>query len=183
MRRSTQKLALSALFLSLGILMPFLTGQIPKFGSMLLPMHIPVLLCGFICGWPYGLGVGFITPLFRSLMFGAPALYPQAVAMAFELATYGFLAGLIYAKLPKKPLSAYVSLLAAMLGGRLVWGGVSALLYGVGGKAFTLAAFVSGAFLGAIPGIILQIVFIPAFVILLEKTLFTKVWRERSASA
>lgn len=180
MRRSTQKLALSALFLSLGILLPFLTGQIPKIGSMLLPMHIPVLLCGFICGWPYGLAVGFITPLFRSLLFGVPAPYPQAPAMALELAAYGLIVGLLYQKLPKKPVFAYLSLLAAMLGGRMIWGAASALLYGAGGNAFTLTAFISGAFLNSIPGMLLQILFVPTVVIILEKAIFSKYGRSVS---
>ena len=55
-----QKMILSAAFLALAYIMPFLTGQIPEIGAMLCPLHIPVLLCGFICGWPWGLAVGFI---------------------------------------------------------------------------------------------------------------------------
>ena len=65
--KSTKKLVLSALFIALGIVLPFFTGQVPQIGNMLLPMHIPVLICGFVCGAPYGLTVGLITPLLRSL--------------------------------------------------------------------------------------------------------------------
>ena len=99
---SLLKMILSALFLALAYIMPFLTGQIPEIGSMLCPMHIPVLLCGFICGWQWGLAVGFVAPLFRSLILGMPPLFPVAVCMAFELAAYGLVAGMMHKILPKK---------------------------------------------------------------------------------
>ena len=63
---------------------------------MLLPMHIPVLMCGLICGWGYGGIVGFILPLFRYVLFGMPPIFPTGIAMAFELSTYGIVIGLIY---------------------------------------------------------------------------------------
>ena len=89
MKTSTRKLTLSALFLALGLVLPLITGQIPQIGKMLLPMHIPVLLCGMVCGWPYGLAVGAVMPLLRGLLFGMPVLYPTGIGMAFELAAYG----------------------------------------------------------------------------------------------
>ena len=85
--------------LALGMVLPFLTGQIPSVGSRLLPMHIPALLTGYISGPMYGLLVGFVMPLFRSMIFGMPPMFPTAVAMAFELATYGFIAGLLYRRM------------------------------------------------------------------------------------
>lgn len=88
-----RRLTLAALFLALGLVLPFFTGQIPQIGSMLLPMHLPILLCGFVCGWRWGLGLGLLAPLLRSLLLGMPPLYPQALAMAGELATYGALTG------------------------------------------------------------------------------------------
>ena len=92
-RNDIKKLTLSAMFLALAFVMPFLTGQIPQIGSMLCPMHIPVLLCGFFCGAPWGLVVGFVAPILRSFILGMPPLFPTAFCMAFELATYGFIAG------------------------------------------------------------------------------------------
>jgi thiamine transporter ThiT len=166
---STQKMILSAAFMALGLLLPFVTGQIPQIGSTLLPMHIPVLLCGFLCGWPYGLLVGFITPLFRSVLFGMPPIYPTAAAMAFELAAYGFFSGFFYGKFPKKISFTYFTLLLTMFLGRIIWGVVSMLLYGAMGKGFTWAMFMGGAFLNAIPGIILQILLIPALVSTFQK--------------
>jgi uncharacterized membrane protein len=85
---------MAGLFLALGLVMPFLTGQIPSLGNKLLPMHIPVLLCGFVCGGPTGLIVGFILPILRSVLFSMPPMYPMAMSMAFELAVYGFVQGL-----------------------------------------------------------------------------------------
>ena len=160
-KKKIRNLVLSAMFMALGFVLPFFTGQIPEIGSKLLPMHIPILLCGFICGWPYGLVVGFLTPVLRSLMFTTPPMYPVAVAMAFELAAYGALAGILYKLLPKKPTYVYVSLILAMLGGRVVWGGAQIVLLGLQSKAFTWPMFMAGAFVNAIPGIVLQLILIP----------------------
>lgn len=167
--KNTRKLILAALFLALGYVLPFLTGQVPAVGKMLLPMHIPVLLCGFVCGWQYGLMVGFVVPLFRSVLAGMPVMMPTAVGMAFELAAYGMISGLLYRKLTGKSLNIYITLIGAMLGGRIVWGIVSILLYGIQGNVFSWQLFISGALLNAIPGIIVQIVLIPVIVIILEK--------------
>ena len=116
------KMTLSALFLAMAYILPFLTGQIPEIGAMLCPLHIPALLCGFICGWPWGMAVGFIAPLFRSMILGMPPMFPGAVCMAFEMAVYGAVVGFLYRKLPQKKSSIYVSLIAAMILGRIVWG-------------------------------------------------------------
>ena len=70
------KLSLSAMLLALGLVLPFLTGQIPEIGSMLLPMHLPALICGFVCGWQWGIAVGFVMPIMRSLIFGMPPMIP-----------------------------------------------------------------------------------------------------------
>lgn len=168
-KKSTHKLVLSGLFIALGLVLPFLTGQIPNFGRALLPMHIPVLLCGFVCGGPYGLVVGLITPIFRSVLFGMPPMFPTAVAMSFELAAYGLFTGLIYAALPKKAINVFISLLGAMIIGRIVWGIVSFFLFLAQGNTFTFSLFIAGAFVNALPGIILQIVIIPPIIIALRK--------------
>ena len=170
MRRSNiMKMTLSAMFLGLAFVMPFLTGQIPQIGSMLCPMHIPVLLCGFFCGAPWGLAVGFIAPLLRSFTLGMPPMFPTAFCMAFELAAYGLVAGWLHHKLPRKKMNVYVSLISAMLIGRLVWGLVMFVCMGFDVSAFGLSAFLAGAVLNAVPGIVLQIVLIPIIVIALEK--------------
>jgi len=170
MRRiKTLNLVLSAFFIALGLVLPFLTGQIPAMGSRLLPMHIPVLLCGFACGGVPGLLVGFIVPLFRSLLFGLPPMFPIALAMAFELAAYGLTAGLLYRLLPKRAVSVYISLIVSMIVGRAVWGGASWILYSLSGSAFTWKIFMAGAFINAVPGIIVQLILIPIIVMALQR--------------
>ena len=164
-----KKLVLSALFLSLALVLPFLTGQIPEIGAMLCPMHIPALLCGFFCGWPWGLAVGLMAPVLRSVTFGMPPMFPTAICMSFELATYGAVCGLLYRRLPRSKGSIYVSLLSAMVAGRLVWGAMRFLFTGLDASAFGLAAFWAGAVTGAIPGILLQIILIPILVMVCEK--------------
>ena len=118
----TLRLTYSALYLAIAMVLPLITGQIPEIGKALCPMHIPVLLCGFVCGWPWGLAVGLIAPLLRSVVFGMPVMFPGAVAMAFELATYGCLSGLLYHLLPKKAWCTYAVLVISMIAGRIVWG-------------------------------------------------------------
>lgn len=169
MKIQSRNLVLSGLFLALCLALPFLTGQIPQIGNMLLPMHIPVLLCGFICGWPFGLAVGFIAPLLRSLIFTMPPMFPIAASMAFELAVYGLVSGLAYKLLPKKIPYIFASLITAMITGRIVWGAVSILFWGLNGTVFTWEIFISGAVLSALPGIALQVVLIPVIIIALRK--------------
>lgn len=183
MRKYTRNLTLSALFLALGYVLPFLTGQIPKFGSMLLPMHIPVFLCGLICGWQYGAIVGLILPLTRSLFFIMPPFY-VALAMTFELATYGFVAGFLYNRSRWQCVIAlYRSIIIAMLAGRLVWGAAQIVILGLQGNAFTWQAFMAGAFVNAVPGIIVQLVLIPAIMFALDKTGLVKFRRSEIPEA
>lgn len=162
-------MVLAAMFLALAMVLPLLTGQIQQIGNALCPMHIPVLLCGFFCGPWYGLVVGFIAPLLRFLIFGMPPIMPTGIAMCFELAFYGLVSGFLYGSLPKKKPYIFVSLIGAMLAGRVVWGAAGVVLYGLGKSEFGWAAFISGAFINAVPGIILQIIIIPILVIVLEK--------------
>ena len=138
-------------------------------------MHIPVFLCGLICGWPYGLAIGTILPLMRSFLFGMPPLYPVAIAMTFELTTYGFVAGFLYNRSKWQCVIAlYRSMLIAMLAGRIVWGAAEVILLGVSGNAFTWQAFMAGAILNAIPGIVIQLTLIPALMVALNKTVLVK---------
>lgn len=168
-KNTLTKSVLSAMFLALALVLPFLTGQIPQVGNALCPMHIPVLLCGFFCGPWYALMVGFVSPLLRFLLFSMPPLMPTGLAMSFELAAYGAFSGLLYKLLPKKKPYIYISLCGAMALGRIVWGVARAALYGLGKSEFGWALFVSGAITSAIPGIVLQILLIPVLVMALEK--------------
>ena len=164
-----RRLTYAALYLAIAMVLPFVTGQIPEIGSMLCPMHIPVLLCGFMCGWPWGLAVGFIAPLLRSVIFGMPAMFPSAVAMAFELAAYGGIAGLLYRLLPRKKGNIYAVLVISMIAGRIVWGIARVILAGLSGSSFTWALFLAGAVTNAIPGIIMHLILIPVLVIVMDR--------------
>ncbi len=167
--KNMKNLVNAALCLALCMVLPFLTGQIPQIGSALSPMHIPVLLCGFICGWPYGLAVGFLAPLLRFMLFGMPPIFPTGIAMAFELASYGVVTGLLYKKLPKTIPNIYISLIVSMLAGRVVWGIVMSIIAGVSQVQFSLQLFLAGAFLNAMPGIICHLILIPVIVVSLQK--------------
>ena len=168
-QKNLRRLILAAMFLALALALPFLTGQIPQVGSALCPMHIPVLLCGFFCGPWYALTVGLVAPLLRFALFGMPPLMPTGIAMCFELATYGFVSGLLYKLLPGKKVFTYVTLIAAMLAGRIIWGIARVILAGLAQSEFAWTAFLSGAFVNAIPGIILHILLIPVLVITLKR--------------
>lgn len=160
-RRLTQ----SAMCLAFALVLPFFTGQIPEIGGMLCPMHIPVLLCGFLCGPWWGGAVGVIAPLLRHLLFHMPPLL-TAIGMTMELAVYGVVSGTLYRYLPKR--SIYLSLLTAMVMGRLAWGGTMVVLCGISGTEFGWELFLSGAVLGALPGIVLQLVLLPLLIMALR---------------
>lgn len=166
----TAKLVMSGVLLAIGMVLPFLTGQIPEIGSKLSPLHLPVLVCGFICGWKYGLAVGFILPLLRSVTFGMPPLMPTASAMAVEMAVYGAVTGLLYEWLPKKNSSVYIALIAAMLCGRIAWGLACVPLNGIAGKAFSFQIFLASGFINAIPAITLQLILVPLIVMALKRS-------------
>nr|WP_300851352.1 ECF transporter S component [uncultured Acetatifactor sp.] len=175
-------IVMAAMLLAVGIVLPFFTGQIPQIGSMLLPMHLPVLVCGLICGWQYGGIVGFVLPLLRYVLFGMPPM-PNGLAMAFELAAYGAISGFLYNRSRWQCIvSLYRSLIIAMIGGRVIWGIVRVVMLGMTGNAFTWQMFMAGAFLNAVPGIILQLVFIPALMVALNKTGLVRFRREQKAA-
>lgn len=176
--RGIKKLVLSAMFMAIGLVLPFITGQIQQIGSMLLPMHIPVLFCGLICGWQYGAVVGFVLPLLRYVLFGMPPIFPTGVAMSFELAVYGAVIGLIMQQLSKRNTTdsgknyvrnLYLALIGAMLAGRIVWGLVRFILARATMQPFTMEMFMAGAFLTAIPGIIVQLILIPGIMAALKR--------------
>jgi len=167
--KMTYKLVLSALFIDIGLLLPFLTGQIPQVGNLLLPMHLPVFLCAFVCGWQYGGAVGLVLPILRSCIFVIPLLYHNVIGMAAELAVYGIVAGVIYQIAPRRNIvTVYTAMIPAMLMGRVVWGIAQIVLLGMAGGSFTWKMFMAGAFMNAVPGIILQLILIPALMSMLH---------------
>ena len=176
--KGIRKLVLSAMFMAIGLVLPFITGQIQQIGNMLLPMHIPVLFCGLICGWQYGAVVGFVLPLLRYVLFGMPPIFPTGVSMSFELAVYGAVIGLNMQQLGKRNTTdsgknyvrnLYLALIGAMLAGRIVWGLVRFILARATMQPFTMEMFMAGAFLTAIPGIIVQLILIPGIMTALKR--------------
>ena len=165
-RSATRDLVLAALFLALAFVLPMITGHVPQIGNMLCPMHFPVLLAGFVLG-------GFAAPLLRSVLFGMPPMYPIAIAMAFELATYGAVAGFMYRRVQHTLPMIYATLVTSMVAGRLVWGAVRFVLAGLSGSSFPFSAFLSGAVLTAVPGIVAQLILIPLIVAALQKAKLT----------
>ncbi len=170
LKSNIQRLAASAVSLALCFVLPFVTGQVPEIGNMLCPMHIPVLLCGSLCGWQFGAVTGFVAPLFRSFIFASPPLFPQAISMSFELLTYGLLSGLMSKILPDKNIYVYLNLVISMLSGRAVWGLVRFIIQGLGYTEFSLNLFLAGAFTNAVPGIIIQIIVVPLIVIAVKRS-------------
>ena len=168
-----RNVVLAALFLALAFVLPMITGHVPQIGNMLCPMHFPVLLAGFVLGGPWGLAVGFIAPLLRSVLFGMPPLFPTALSMAFELATYGLVSGLMYRRVKHTLPMTYAALVTSMVAGRLVWGAVRFVLAGLSGSSFPFSAFLSGAVLTAVPGIVAQLILIPLIVAALQKAKLT----------
>lgn len=165
------KPVLSAMFLALALVLPLVTGQLTQTGNAFCPMHIPVILCGYFCGPWYALTVGLVAPLLRFAIFSMPPLMPIGISMCFELAAYGLISGLMYKLLPKRKVHIYVSLIAAMLGGRAVWGISRAVLSGFQKTDFGFSLFIAGAFTNAVPGIIIQIILIPAVVMAVDKAI------------
>lgn len=166
MKSSTNTLVKAGLFLALGIIITYIFHVTGIPGTVFLPMHIPVLLCGFILGSRYGLIIGILTPLLNSIFTGMPPMYPVAISMALELGAYGFFAGLLY---KEKRQNIYVALISSMLLGRVIAGIANFLLLTAKGGSFALAGFLTSAFVTAFCGIVIQLVLIPFLVKALEK--------------
>ncbi len=168
--KKTQKVVYAAMFFAIGMVLPLITAQIKEIGDSLLPLHLTVMLCSIICGWKYGLIVGFILPLLRSVIFSMPSIYPNAVWIATELATYGFFMGFLYNKFFKKQIWwLYCSMLITMIAGRIVWGVTKAFLLGLRGEMFTFSGFIIGGFIDALPGIVIQLILIPTIIAIMNR--------------
>ena len=163
-----RRLVTAALCVALAVVLPQTLHAIPNAGSVLLPMHIPVLLCGLVCGWPYGLACGLLAPVMSHFITGMPGA-AYLPAMICELAAYGLISGLTaqFIHTGKRTVDIYIQLISAMLLGRVVYGLVNALIFKAG--AYSMEIFITAAFVTALPGIVIQLVFLPAIVLLLEK--------------
>ncbi|MBO4289369.1 MAG: ECF transporter S component [Lachnospiraceae bacterium] len=168
--KSLLKMVYSAVCLALAMILPFFLGQVQIFMQGISPMHIPALLCGLACGPWWGLLVGFIAPLLRSLIFSMPPM-ATAIPMAFELAAYGLIAGLLFRALKKIDFwpRTYVSMIAAMVIGRFVGGAAKAVVMGINGDGYSFGAFISAYFVGTSVGIVLHLIIVPLILFALHK--------------
>ena len=171
-RKELKKMIITAVLLALGMVLPLLLGQVKVLGQAISPLHIPVLICGLTCGWPWGLGLGIVLPVLRSAVFGMPPMVPTAVCMAVEMGVYGLLTGLMYPVLRKRmgqfP-AILVAMLIAMVAGRIAGGATQAVIMGIRGGSYTFEAFVASYFVGTAVGAVLHLIIVPVVVIALEK--------------
>lgn len=165
---TVKKSILCAVCIALCVVLPQAFHAIPNAGSIYLPMHLPVLLCGLICGWQYGLLCGVAGPILSSLFTSMPPV-AYLPPMVVECAVYGCVAGLMMKLVHTKKIFAdlYISLVAAMLIGRIIAGCAKALIFAKG--SITMAAWATSYFVTGLPGIIIQLVVIPAIVVALMK--------------
>ena len=155
-------LLVTAILLAVGIVLPFLTGNVQVLGQAISPLHIPVLICGLTGGWCWGMGLGIVPPL-----------VPVAIPMAFEMAAYGALCGLLYPMLSKKMSKTcwamLIAMVIAMLAGRLVGGAAKAVVMGIQGNTYTFPAFVTAYFVNTAVGAVIHLIVVPLVVTALEK--------------
>ncbi len=158
----------AAVCMALCVVLPMAFHAIPNAGTLLSPMHLPVLLCGLVCGWPFGLLCGLAGPLLSSLITGmpGPAYLPS---MMIELAVYGLVSGLLihFVHTGKKVADLYISLLAAMVTGRVLAGLARGLFFAPG--AYSLKLWATGYFVSSLPGIVLQLVLVPVLYLALKR--------------
>lgn len=158
----------TAVCIALCVVLPFAFHAIPNGGTLFSPMHFPVLICGLVCGWPYGLLCGIAGPLLSSLLTGMPGI-GYLPTMMVELAVYGLVTGLLmhFVRTGKTMIDVYISLIAAMLAGRVITGIARALIFAAG--TYSWKAWATGYFVSSFPGIILQILIVPALYLALKK--------------
>ena len=167
----TKRIVFSGLCIAAGVALPMAFHAIPGSGAIFLPMHIPVLLCGLVCGWQYGLACGIVTPIISFLITGMPAaaILP---GMTCELVLYGFISGFMikHINIKKQLPKIYTALIAAMLAGRIGSGILNMLIFNAG--RYSIEMWVTAAFITSLPGIAIQIIVIPFFIVLLKQTRF-----------
>ncbi|MCX7842167.1 MAG: ECF transporter S component [Clostridia bacterium] len=164
--KSVRETVLSGLFIALGLVLPTFFHMFGA-GSTFLPMHIPILIAGFVLSLPYAVAVGVLTPILSSVFTGMPPMFPVLPFMVFELAMYAAVSSIMYRKFK---INIYISLISSMVIGRIV----SALVVWVLATFFMAKLpspfiFITGAVTQGVPGIIIQLVFIPAIIIVLAK--------------
>ena len=181
LRSSIKNMTMAAVCVALCVVLPIAFHSIPDAGTVFLPMHIPVLICGMICGWPYGFVCGLMGPLLSSALTGMPpiAILP---AMMLECGAYGMVSGIMLKLVHTKSTygDLYIALVVAMLAGRVFSGIAKALIFMPG---ISMTAWSTASFITALPGILIQLVFLPSVVLTLMKAKIIPVLYTKSKSA
>ena len=166
---SVKKITICAICIALCSVLPPVFHML-ALGSVFSPMHIPVLLCGLVCGWPYGALCGVAGPVISSLITGMPGP-AYLIHMAPELCVYGLVCGLLMAVIRTGRLYAdlYCALVPAMLLGRMAGGAVRAVVFAANAQPYSLALWAGSYLVEAVPGIILHLALIPTLVVVLTK--------------
>ena len=163
----TKKGTIAALTIAMSVVLPLLFHSIPNAGSIYSPMHIPVLLGGLVTGPVFGLIAGILSPIFSSMITGMPPV-AYLPPMVVECAVYGLVAGLMMKiKIGKTSDDTFVSVIVAMLSGRVVAGLAKALIFARG--SFTMELFFTSYFVTGLPGITIHIIVVPFLYAALEK--------------
>ena len=165
-RNEAYRMVTAGLFAAIGLILPYFTSHafgVP--GTILLPMHIPILLCGLLCGPKYGAICGIIVPVLSSVLTGMPSAYPMLPIMAVQLFAMGLVSGLFYRKLK---LHLYISLISGMLTGQAVYGIMFYILLFIGSGELR-ALSVPAAVAAGLPGLLIQLTLIPAIAAVIKK--------------
>lgn len=165
--KPVKRMTLAAVCVSLCVVLPIAFHSVPNAGGIFLPMHIPVLICGMICGWPYGAVCGVLGPLLSSVITGMPAA-AMLPGMMVECGVYGLVAGMMlkWVRTGKTYADLYIAQVTAMLLGRILSGIAKALIFTPG---LAMSAWVASSFVTALPGIVIQLLFLPSVVMALMK--------------
>lgn len=175
----------TAVCIALCVVLPMALHAIPNAGTLLSPMHLPVLLCGLVCGWPYGLACGILGPLLSSLLTNMPG-WGYLPTMMVELALYGLISGILVQLVHTGRLMVdlYISLIVAMLAGRILTGIARALIFVPrSGGVYSLSAWATGYFVSSFPGIILQLILLPILYLALQRAKLIPIRYQRAKTA
>lgn len=177
MQNKIKDLVAAGLLVAAGILMPMAFHTYKLGGPVFLPMHIPVLLGGFMLSKNLAALVGLLTPFLNFVITSMPSP-PFVFAMMAELATYGLVSSILF---HERKWGIYPALFGAMLSGRLAsivanW----LIITGILGMPFNFAKVMTSLFITGLPGIIIQVILIPLIVKLIQSRTALQ-WQSNSA--
>lgn len=166
--KNTKSLTMTAMMIALGLVVPPIVRMIPNGGGIFSPMHIVPLLTGLVVGPIEGIIVGVVCPLLNNVLYGLP-MGSTLIGMCFELPVYGCMTGLMMKvfKNQKETVKVYLSLVIAMLLGRIVGGIVQSIV--LGASNYSLQLWASAYFITNTPAIVIHLVLIPAVYFALKK--------------